>query len=227
MGAEMTELEPLWVVGNEHYGATFANRKLNGTSISAVLIRDTGNQFDKNAIGVHTGGKQVGYLSSARAEKIVRWIDASGGHFETHLQYRDGGADVFVPAEWVAKDERLNVQQTTKYQAQLLALGAGEHTCHVVASGEQLDVVVDDVVVGRLYPKQIDAAMVVRLQDGAQRLEIAASEFREGVFARVIVAAPKAPRAAKSAPAMPAPVKSPAPAPETGVKGFLKGLFSR
>lgn len=153
----MGEMEPLWVVGNEYFGSSFAKCGLGGTTVPARLAREPQNRADKNAVGVHIGRAQVGYLSAARAEKIVRWIDSVGGSFDTTVTYRDGGADVFVLADWVAtpRAEKVNVQQTKKYQSELVALGVGDHQCKVVADGEQVNVVVGEVVVGRLHPKQL------------------------------------------------------------------------
>ena len=230
----MGEMEPLWVVGNEYFGSSFAKRGLGGTTVPARLTREPQNRADKNAVGVHIGRAQVGYLSAARAEKIFRWIDSVGGSFDTTVTYRDGGADVFVPADWVAtpRAEKVNVQQTKKYQSELVALGVGDQKCKVIADGEQLNVVVGEVVVGRLYPKQLDQSTLDKIvHNRQQKLVIEYSSFADGVFARIIIPAPKAlqPPAftanQSAATASPMP-ESTRPQP-AGAMSFLKGIFSR
>jgi hypothetical protein len=227
-------MEPLWVVGNEYFGSTFGKRGLDGTTNSARLIREPQNQMDKNAVGVHIGRKQVGYLSSARAEKIVKWIDSVGGSFDTSVTYRDKGADVLVPADWVAvpKVAKVNVQQQKKFQCELVALGVGDHKCKVVADGEQLNVVVDGVVVGRLYPKQLDQATLDKIvHNRLQKLVIEDSSFSDGVYARIMIPAPKAlqppePEVVHARNNVAKEPESQVAAPAI-IKSFIKGLFSR
>lgn len=227
-------MEPLWVVGNEYFGSTFGKRGLDGTTVSARLVREPQNRADKNAVGVHVGRKQVGYLSSARAEKVVKWIDSVGGSFDTSVTYRDQGADVLVPADWVAvpRVAKVNVQQQKKFQGELVALGVGDHKCKVAADGEQLNVVVDGVVVGRLYPKQLDQATLDKIvHNRLQKLVIEDSSFSDGVYARIIIPAPKALQPPDSATAQSRTVEAKEPESRVvepaSIKSFVKGLFSR
>jgi hypothetical protein len=132
----------------------------------------------------------------------------------------------------VPKAAKVNVQQQKKFQSELVALGVGNHKCKVLADGEQLNVLVDGVVVGRLYPKQLDQATLDKIvHNRLQKLVIEESSFSDGLYARVIIPAPKALQP-------PEPVAAQtrddvAKEPESQVSGtasiksLIKGLFSR
>jgi hypothetical protein len=231
--------EALHVVGDEYFGSPLKEAGLDGTTVQARLVRDPKNRHDKNAVGVHIGKHQIGFLSSARAEKVAKWVDSVGGVFETTLTYRDRGADVFVPAEWVyvPRKGRVNVQQTTKHQEALAELGVGDHKCKVVRIGEHLHVEVDDVLIGKLYHKQLDEDTLKQVVHNRQQdLLVAESDHRKGFYATIITPArstPKppvlhAPRPV-TAPSAPGPrtARNLPPAPSPGITGFIKSLFGK
>ncbi|MBH0023976.1 HIRAN domain-containing protein [Salinibacterium sp. SWN248] len=233
------QTEALRVVGDEYFASPFKKAGLDGKTVQARLVRDPNNRHDRNAVGVHVGKHQVGFLSSTRAQKVAKWIDAAGGVFETTLTHRGGGADVLVPAEWVyvPRKGRINVQQTTKHQEALAELGVGSHKCKVVRNGEHIHVEVGGVLIGKLYPNQLDEATLQRVDHNRQQdLLVAESDHRKGLYATIITPAPKAPRPPTlhvplpaTAPAEPAPptaTGSPA-APVLGIKGFIKSLFGK
>lgn len=225
----MDDMEAVWVVGNEYHGSTFDKRGLNGTSVPARLVREPQNRFDRNAVGVHVGRSQVGNLSEARAAKIARWVDSLGGTFNTTLTYRDGGADVMVPAPWVEtpKEERVSLQLSTKYQEELRTLGVGSHKCKVRADGEQLSVEVDGTVVGRLYPKKLEQSTLDKIvHNRQQNLVIDNSAYSEGLYARIVVPASKASAPTFSPTGQSAAVSQPT-VEEPSIGSFVRGLFSR
>ncbi|EAR23676.1 hypothetical protein A20C1_03288 [marine actinobacterium PHSC20C1] len=157
--------------------------------------------------------------------------------FDTTLTYRDGGADVLVPAEWVyvPRKGRVNVQQTIKHQEALAELGAGDHKCQVIRNGEHLHVEVNGVLIGKLYPKQLDDDTLKQIvHSRPQNLAVTQSDYRDGLYAIIITPAPKAPKP----PVLhaPRPVTAPSvPAPRTakdlptalGITGFIKSLFGK
>ncbi len=49
-----------------------------------TLVREPSNPYDKNAIAVHSNGKQIGYLSAAYAETFAPRLDA-GKKFECYV----------------------------------------------------------------------------------------------------------------------------------------------
>lgn len=53
----MEDTASLYFVGNEYYGDTFKNPKIDGTDVTALLVRDPQNAYDKNAVGVYVGGR--------------------------------------------------------------------------------------------------------------------------------------------------------------------------
>ena len=79
----MSATESLWVVGNEYFGDSFSKRGLNGKTVDAKLVREPTNKFDRNAVGVHIGRDQVGYISAYQAQKAAPWLDSVGGKMAT------------------------------------------------------------------------------------------------------------------------------------------------
>ena len=222
----MSAAESLWVVGNEHFGDSFSKRGLDGKTVDAKLVREPTNKFDRNAVGVHIGRDQVGYISAYQAQKAAPWLDSVGGKMAPTLTYRDGGAGVRIPAMWVAQppsEGRVNLQQTKKYQSELVALGIGAHTCKVVTDGEQLNVLAGDVIVGRLYPKNIDEDTLSKIVHGReQKLVIEESQFSDGLSARIVTPAGKT---VKAPPSTVPPLEPKRPPATFG--SLLKGFFRR
>jgi hypothetical protein len=83
-------------------------------------------------------------------------------------------------------------------------------------------VTVDDVVVGRLYPKTLDASTVRKVAvDRLQDLVVEDSAYAEGVFARIVITAEKAP----NSPTALVPNVQKVDAPTIG--SLLRRLFTR
>tara|TARA_R110002051_G_scaffold60546_9_gene110893 strand:- start:5874 stop:6572 length:699 start_codon:yes stop_codon:yes gene_type:complete len=232
----MSGTEALHVVGNEYFGSTIARSGLDGMTVAARLIREPNNRSDKNAVGVHVGGAQIGYVSAARAQKITKWMDSVGGQYDTTVTYRDGGADVLVPADWVfvPREERINIQRTTDHQPALTELGPGTHRCKVIDEGERLRVEVAGAPIGYLYPKTMSEATVAKVRHNRQqKLEVKESAHRDGLYARIIAPAPKAPRPPAPAlgppptPPTAAPTASPTTAKRSGFTQMLRKLVGR
>lgn len=194
----MTEdLTGIWVVGSEYYGDKLSGHK-DGTTVAARLVRQPLHVHDSNAVAVFVRGAQVGNISAYKAEKILRWIDSVGGTLETTLTYRGSGADVFVPEIWLARPPqpgKVNVQQPAKFQDELGALGIGDHKCKVAVDGDQLNVTVGGVVIGRLHPRKLDQSTLDKIvHNRQQKLVIEESSYTDGLYARILLPAEKAPQ---------------------------------
>lgn len=169
-GRTLETAEPLWVVGNEYFGSTFSKRGLDGTTVSARLVREPQNRADKNAVGVHIGSKQVGYLSSARSEKIIKWIDSIGGSLGTSVTYRDHGADVFVPAASAGaatKDSEVIIQDgTLEFSGSSLSIGLPLPVTNVTQSGAATGMVPESGLGVVVAPVDEGTARVMTLAEG-------------------------------------------------------------
>ena len=76
------------------------------------LVRESDNQYDKNAIRVEANGNKIGYLGAHVARELAPRIDAEEMELYCYVAQITGGGDKNYGCNLILTDEEVNVDAT-------------------------------------------------------------------------------------------------------------------